>query len=421
MARAPGSLAIAVVSLTLTAGPVLSQAPRGYDRHLPESQDPVVLEQVRYSFHETFPYALSDTTGEYGTVGQFRALYPDAYWEDGLSRLTNEDGTLAWTTSRDMMALAVMYDVTGDPAMLEWLRRYVLAALATRDDRAGRTDVSGHSSPGWGSSRYGEGKRRIYLVHTALIVQPMLEWAIRAPSAPGYDAQRGLDRTSVIEACKTSLAYHEYQLETAGPSAGAVYRTGHEEEDRAFLWQPFNRQNIMARNFHLMFQLTGEPPYRERAEKLLRFFKDRLELTPGDAYVWEYEPMRHSERVQVAACEDVSHASFSIEAISPFFSEGWVFDTTDRDRFARTFTNHVHLGGGVFQSSIGCTAIFTRRYMTRMYAWLPLAPSDPRIYDLLLAFYQRNIANPPPLAVAYFASFRPHGWRPSIEDGSTRH
>jgi hypothetical protein len=314
-----------------------------------------------------------------------------------------------------MMSLATMFDVTGDPWYMRWLRRYVTATLSARDDRAGLQDLDGHLVPGWGSSRYGEGKRRIYLVHTGLIVQPLLEWAVRAPRVPGWSAEDEKERASVIAACRESLLWHDYQLETEAPAAGEVYRTGREEEDRAFLWQPFNRQNLMARNFHLLFGLTGEEDFRVRAERLYRFFKVRLEVTPGGAYVWEYEPMRHADKVQVAACEDVSHASFSIEAIAPACAEGFVFDAADRDRFARTFMNHVYLGGGVLQSSIGCTAAFTRRYMDRMYGWLPLAASDSRIYAVLFDFYAKNIATPVPLAIAYLAAFRPKDWSPPVD------
>jgi hypothetical protein len=189
-----------------------------------------------------------------------------------------------------------------------------------------------------------------------------------------------------------------------------VYQTGREERDRRHYWQPFNRQNLMARNFYLLYKLTGEESYRERSEKLYRFFKNRLEKTVSDAYVWEYEPNKFVKgKVPVVSCDDLSHASYSLAPVIPACLDGFVFDREDLHRFARTFTHYIHLGEGVFQARIGCAAMFNKIFMDRLYAWLPLAQADPVIYDLIRRFLMRNYEKPPPLAIAYLNVHRPKG------------
>jgi hypothetical protein len=166
----------------------------------------------------------------------------------------------------------------------------------------------------------------------------------------------------------------------------------------------------MAHNFHLLYQLTGDEAYRERSVKLYRFFKNRLERTPSDAYVWEYEPNKFVKgKMRVTKCDDISHASYSLAPVIPACLEGVVFDRNDLHRFARTFTHYIHVGDGIFQAAIGCNPFFNTLYMDRLYAWLPLAQADPTIYELIRGFLMRNYEKLPPLAIAYLSVYRPKG------------
>ncbi|MDM7915649.1 MAG: hypothetical protein QUU85_10365, partial [Candidatus Eisenbacteria bacterium] len=408
-------LSVALTGAALCQGDAAADAPAGAeevprpDFSLPAAQDTTILNQVVLSFREHFRYDQHPDSTLYGTVEQFRALYPDSFWTEKLEKMTNEDGTLAWSLSRDMMGLATMFDATGDAWYLDWLGRLSKKALAIRDDRTGKTDDAGRSAPAWGSPRYAEGVRRVYLVHSALIVQPILEWAKRAPRSPGFGDAEEQERRKAIADCEETLLWHDYQLEPKPYDGEAVYLSGREEPERRFSWQPFNRQNQMARDFYLLWELTGKEDYRARAEKLYRFFRTRIERTRSDAYIWEYEPIPRAPRVDVSVCEDVSHASFTVEATLPACREGFVFEPGDLARFARTFTRYVYLGDGVFQSGIGCTALFTPRYMDRLYAWLPLSQADPQVYWLLRRFLMGNVAAPAPQAIANLVAYKPKG------------
>ena len=400
---------IGLVLFATLGVPALCAGQAASDWNLRKSQPPEVVRQISYTFRETFGYALMPDSSLFGTADQFRSLYPDAYWIESSKTLTNEDGSLAWARSRDMMALVAMYDATSDPWYVIRLGEMCEAVMAVRDDLSGKKDDIGRSVPGWGTGRYSEGKRRIFLVHSGLILQPILEWAVRANRIPGWSAEDEAKRAVLVERCKETLLWHDYQLDPKPMEGEAVYAGGYEEPERKFTWQPYNRQNLLARDFYLLYEATGDESFKERSRKLYSFFKNRLELTPSGAYIWSYEPIKARGPSPVTACEDVSHASYTLEAIVPACRDGFVFDSTDLDRFARTFTQYISWGNGVFQSSIGCAAFYTPRYMERLFAWMPLAQSDPAIYWLLHRFLLHNVEKPVPEAVAFLVAYRPKG------------
>jgi hypothetical protein len=205
------------------------------------------------------------------------------------------------------------------------------------------------------------------------------------------------------------MLFHDYQIDLAPALGEAVYESGREEPSRRKDWQPFNRQNILARDFYLLHQLTGVEKYLDRSRKLYTFFKNRIELTPSNAYVWEYEPTKDVSNMRVGLCDDISHASYSLSAVLPACQDSFVFDYEDLHRFARTFTLYIHLGDGVFQTKIGCLPGMSPRYLDRLHGWLPLSVVDRSIYDLIKRFYMRNVENPPPQAIAYLIAYRPKG------------
>jgi hypothetical protein len=401
----------ALCALAFLAGPsqaATKETPKTpIDPNIPSLQDSTDLAPAIESFKERYQYGLEPDSSTYGTTDQFRVLYPDTYWSERLSKITNEDGSLAWATSQDMLALAKMYDVTHERWYLDWLGRYSEAAMKARDDIAGKKDQEGRSEPGWGSSRYGNHERRIYLVHSGLIVDPILEYILRARKVDGADT-KSLDL--LLQRCKQTLLYHDYQLDPTVTGSEMVYLSGREEPDRRDTWQPFNRQNIFAHDFYLLYQLTGDEAYKERSKKLYTFFKDRIELTTSNAYIWEYEPSRFaSGPVRVAVCDDVSHASYSIAPILAAAQNDFVFNLADELRLANTFTRYIYIGDGVFQTSMGCRVTFAPNIMERLYAWLPTAEADPRVYWLIRRFYLHNVLKPPALAIAYLVAYRPRG------------
>ena len=223
---------LAGLAILLLAGIPLASGQddaRPVDRHLFKEMDPSLLRDVRYNFNERFTYSLKPDSSRYGTMEHFDKLFPEAYWDSVFSNLTMEDGSLAWGVSRDMMGVVALYDATGDARFLRLLKRYGDAAMAARDDQTGKTDADGRSEPAWSTARYGIGERRIYLVHSGLIVEPILEWAVRADKNPGWSEDDEKHRQRLIDLCEETIQFHDYQIDLAPGLGEAVYESGRED------------------------------------------------------------------------------------------------------------------------------------------------------------------------------------------------
>lgn len=382
------------------------------DRSLPEYRSAI------YSFHEAYPDTLEQDTLNYATTGHFTQLFPDTLWAGWLERgLTNEDGSLAWHRSHDMMALLVLYEATHDVQYLERCWRFSVAAMAARDDLVGKQDFLGRSRPVWGTTRYGSGRRTTFLVHTALILEPLmttlavLDGKLPAIPSPPNDAPIWRDatperRAELLARCVESLDIFEQQWRPGPGDDEGLYVAVREEESREDTPEPFNRQNLMAWDFYLAYALTGEAARLDRAQRLASFFKNRLELTPDDAYLWDYEPIRwehkHAEeKLPISVCDDVSHGWIAIEPVAELVRAGVVFDPQDLSRFAHTLTRSVYQGDGVFLAKLGCSASFNKVLVDAVPGWLCVADGDPALLPIVRRFMLRHVAAPRSLFLAY--------------------
>ncbi|MFN8547207.1 MAG: hypothetical protein U0527_04355 [Candidatus Eisenbacteria bacterium] len=394
----------------LLSGP--AQAYQPIDRTLPDYRSAV------YSFHEAYPDTLAQDTLAYATVEHFAQLYPDTLWAGWLRRgLTNEDGSLAWRRSHDMMALLVLYQATGDVERLERCWHFSVAAMAVRDDLVGKQDFLGRSRPVWGTTRYGSGRRTTFLVHTALILEPLLTTLAildgKLPEMPPPPADAPIwreatpeRRAELLARALESLDIFEEQWRPGPGEDEGLYVALREEESREDTPEPFNRQNLMAWDFYLAYALTGDEARMDRAKRLARFFKNRLELTPDDAYLWDYEPIRwehkHAEeKLPVSVCDDISHGWIAIEPVPELVRAGVVFDDRDLARFAHTLTRSIYQGDGVFFAKVGCSASFNKVLVDAVPGWLCLADGDPSLLPMVRRFMFRHVAAPQALHLAY--------------------
>lgn len=398
--------------------------------------DPL-LQSAVYSYRETFKDSLRQDAATYISAANFDRLYPDSLWKGFLKRgLTNEDGSLAWLRSRDMMALTTMYEVTGDPRYLDRAFQFAKAALAARDDKKKLKDDHDRISPAWGASVYGNvPKRTVYIVHSALVIEPILTTLClldgKLPSkrssselAQAIPAATAEARRTMLKECIETMTFWEPQYK-AGPAADeGYYFSEREEQEREKLPEPYNRQNVMALNFHLMHLLTGEATYADRAARLARFFRNRLELTANGCYLWSYEPVQwetprtRGEQISIDVCDDISHGFYAIEPIPRLVEAGIVFTAEDLTRFAHTLTRSIYrsaesltaakmpAGGPIFLAKLGCEPSFHKRFMIALPGWLITAPGDAAVYPMLRDFMLKNLAAPAPLHMAYLLKYR---------------
>ncbi len=416
--------ALCVIGLSAPAAPAAVAAPLllpdGSTLELDTITEPTLRSAI-YSFVESYPDTLGPAAADYGTVAQFERLYPDSVWDRWMiDGLTNEDGSLAWRRSRDMMALVEMYETTRDPRYLDRLWRFANHVLDARDDRRQLANFRGKIAPAWGASVYGNIPRRaVFLVHSGMILEPIFQLLLllREAEADSLDDTREAiviagatpeARRRMLWACLESLEYFEPVYREGPREDEGHYVSEDEERERERLPEPYNRQNVMALNFWAAHRLTDDPGYADRAERLARFFQRRLERREGDFYLWDYEPPMtergiHARQPGEAAviCDDISHAYYAIEPLPRLVEGGVVFTEEDLARFARTLTRSFHWGHGVFFTTIGCGPNFTPRIMRNLPGWLCVADADPELRPLVEGFMRRNVAEPEPLHLAY--------------------
>jgi len=371
-------------------------------------------------FRADYPGLLRQDRRFYSSREHFDLAYPDSFWNAYIDTLpSNEQGKLAWEASRWMAALIVMYQATGDTRYLERVWRYAETAMKLRDDRSGLRDYRDRSLPAWGSSRYVVGQRRHFLVHTGLIVEPILEMLLalrgelpmpKGSSGPldvpwaQWDAQERLLRD-----CLEAIDLHEDR-----------YRTGLDESEGYFLeddseWepQPFNAQNIFAYDLQLAYLLSGREQYRDRARAVMQFFANRLQVTEQDGYIWEYVAWPISpdrpiplDQYVVRKCEEISHGFITIEPIPKIARLGVVFDRTDIERLSRTLSRQIYDSKyRTFNTLIGCYTAYVPQYIGRLPGWLCVTEYDPEAYRIVEEFMLGNIERPDPLYLAYLIRF----------------
>ena len=309
-------------------------------------------------------------------VARYDALFQSA--DKPIAPSDEYGGTLAWGESYLLVSLIEMAEATGDPKYLDSFARRFDAALALRDSALGRRDVFSHRSlPVWGSVHYSKGQYHDWLVHTGMVTYPAAEFVRTVRGKPALARYR-TKADAYLRACEEAVAAHDPEWFN-GPAAGEGYYW--DLYLRAHL--PLNQQNALGRTLVTLWLVTGKPAYRDKAQRLARFFKNRLRAQPDGAYDWAYWPGLFDTG---KGSEDISHAAINADFAALCARHGIVFSEEDMKRFARTFTEHIHLGDGKFALSVGGGASADASYASQAPRWLTLTPWDPKVWQIVSAF-----------------------------------
>jgi hypothetical protein len=292
---------------------------------------------------------------------------------------------LAWSESYALLAYEAMYEATGEQGLLQKMLEQIDRILANRADRIGLTDeVRGKVMPAWPCSGYTRGKAHAFLVHAGMITYPMARLAYvlrRDPQlAVRYAPQIDKILTDVAETVRAYEA--EYR---DGPAEGEGYY--YCPVLKADL--PFNQQNALGRTMIAMYLASGDEWYRDRAEKLAQYFKDRLRLL-DDRYAWDYWVHRPDS-------EDISHAAINVDFAFNCYRAGIVFNKTDMKRFVGTFealakpegfagaVDGSGRGGGVVLGAWGHLGYVEPRVRQMLGNYLPAHHRQHNLFSMLTA------------------------------------
>ncbi len=287
----------------------------------------------------------------------YESLYPHFPDESGNAE-ANERARYAWVVSYHALADVRMYQATGDRRHLDRALGKFVNILAHRDDRRGVKDFQGRSRPVWrnihyqlpekveyklsrpDNDRYAYG----YAVHSGMILYPMVTLAeeIVRRRPPG-NGPRGLTyrqwADEIVARSRETVAAHEEEWSDYGADEGFYrfadfppYFANYRNRNRDV---PFNQSHTLGSAMVVLYRLTGDNAYRDKASRLAVRFKRSIAVSSDGASKWNYWQPPGTYSVKDAG-EDISHASLNVNFAYEAFRAGLVFDERDLRSMART-------------------------------------------------------------------------------------
>jgi hypothetical protein len=314
-----------------------------------------------------------------------------------------------------MMSLAAMYRATGDRAYLDRLAAHADAVMSQRDHARGVTDYRGISTACWRNTSY-QVRPYCYVVHSGMIAYPVAELVRLIGACPDladvetYDGTTyAAKTTSLLAAAEEVVAAHDDQFVPSGNAGDYIFRPDANFLTYAGSPVPLNQQNAMGRLLVTLWQITGNPDYLDKAQRLAIRLRSAISLGGNGEYLWNYWGGSYS-----APGEDISHAAINVGFAALAASAGIEFDEDDLEAFAHTFVVHVYVDDATLSNNVGGGGgVNGSSYKPQAGRWLILAPIRTVIYQAVRNYYDREID---PVGVdsgwtllgwAYLAEFEP--------------
>lgn len=249
--------------------------------------------------------------------------------------------------------------------------------------------------------------RLAHVGYTGIIYHPLLRFALLVHDrtelqgefnepAHKYEAAARESYADIRENWRDGPGKDEgYYLNSPRGSADAYDNIGH----------AFNYLGKLASSELILFQLTGDPIYRDHVERIATLFKRRLTLVDNRRYVWDYwyEPVTTgwTRKDNISAntphhapwlhIEDTSHGALEAEMAANAAKAGIVFNSNDIQRLATTFTEKAVLPDrSGFAGHVDGTDPQSGYKGTRITGWLPLAAADRTVYDTARQVYENR-------------------------------
>jgi hypothetical protein len=316
-------------------------------------------------------------------VAKFNELESKSIHFEQYKARTNEEGELAWGTSYALNAYLYLYQATGDQRYLNKFVSLADALAQQTDANRGVTDYKGRSRVGWGSGpRYSKnGERIVWLAHSAVIVYPLARFALIVKQTSGL-SQFAEKAGSYQQLAETAL--HEFDNQwRSGPNGEGFYVFEKDEPAKNIpagseYPLPFNMELSAGRVCIVLWKLTGNSAYREKAEGLAKTFKKNLAVDPNGAYQWHYF---HDKSLTIyKGEEDFGHASADIGFAVEAYRESIVFTRSDIERFVGTFIRYSDASSGTMLKPNDSAGL-----------WLLLSEVDCRVYRAVLPFLMSKV------------------------------
>jgi hypothetical protein len=216
-----------------------------------------------------------------------------------------------------------------------------------------------------------------------MITYPAAEFVKYVRGRPELAANYGAKAEAYLEACKQAIAAHEIEW-LNGPARDEGYYC----DFYLHAHLPLNQQNALGRTLVVLWLITEDKGYRDKAERLARFFSRRLRARPDGSYDWAYwAGLCGPEPYQGGPSEDISHAAINADFAALCARHDLVFTAKDMRSFARTFTGHIYQGEGTFADTVGGKP-GGNEYVGALPGWLALGEWEPKVWEIAWNFEQ---------------------------------
>ena len=318
---------------------------------------------------------------------------------EGYSNYTNEVGTLAWAESYLLESYLDMYLATKDINFIEKFVQHAEKVVNNTDKARSVKDYKGRSRIGWSATKYTvDNKPMIFLVHSAMITYPLAKFSLIVKNDKNFNkyskiANKFLNLT--IEAIKEFDPQFRYDEKTG---EGSYWWEGDEPlKTDLKAPPPFNFSLSAGRVFVLLYKITKEKVYLDKATSLAKYFKHNLILTEDNAYLWGYR----ADIKKFPAYEDISHGGIDLDFAILCAENGIIFDENDMKRFVNTLLRLKKADDGFFNyvnktdilgenSNIGGKKADLSFTIGR---WLELSQFDCSAYKVIAPFLIKRINN----------------------------
>jgi hypothetical protein len=318
---------------------------------------------------------------------------------EGYSNYTNKDGALAWAESYLLESYLDMYLATKDINFIEKFVQHAEKVVNNTDKARNVKDYKGKSRIGWSATKYTvDNKPMIFLVHSAMITYPLAKFSLIVKNDKNLNkyseiANKFLNLT--IEAIKEFDPQFRYDEKTG---EGNYWWEGDEPlKTDLKAPPPFNYSLSAGRVFVLLYKITKEKVYLDKATSLAKYFKHNLILTEDNAYLWGYR----ADIKKFPAYEDISHGGIDLDFAILCAENGIIFDENDMKRFVNTLLRVKKVDDGFFNyvnradilgenSNIGGKKADLSFTIGR---WLELSQFDCSAYKVIAPFLFKKINN----------------------------
>lgn len=224
-----------------------------------------------------------------------------------------------------------MYKMTGDTSYLFDFEQRFKSIISQRDDKTGIRDViRKRVTLGWSSNKYSKGKNHAWIVHSGMVLYPVVEFMALIENRPKLEREfSGFVNDYYEEVVRMTMDFEE----DWNPKVGFYnyrYKPGQ--------ILPYNQALALGRVFVILQTLARQRGdsravvFKKRAVQMAQYFQNNLRKV-GHRFEWNYG-------INEPRPEDSSHAGIDVDFVVLAAKYRIVFTQND---VVRMYNSYVHM------------------------------------------------------------------------------